>query len=351
MQYFYQSFDFPGGPAVKEVIHTMDGGFRHHFLDLVAYTVIIGYVLHVPYHPEGYRIMGAFHIGKRHLETDIVDIRIVDENVIDSVSTLSDMYGAYLPPVIDESVVLVLAEHHLLTLAEDDRMVCADGRVGKIPVGTVVEDDAVREEFHYGATVVKGGRSHYLLVEGHLHVEGAREESSLGTQHQGAGFEWMLDSSVRGCLGNGSKLRSWAVLSFRQTIDLIVEEHYVDIDVPADRMDEMVSSNGQGVTVSTGLPYGKPWIGHLDARGYRSGASMYTVETVGIHIIRKTGGASYSGNDDISFLIVVESLAHLGEGSLKGGKHRMVPAAGTPAHFLVALEILESKICHITVPS
>ena len=53
-------------------------------------------------------------------------------------------------------------------------------------------------------------------------------------------------------------------LSLCKTVDLVVEEDDVYIDISSDRMDEVVSSDCKGIAVSARLPYGKIRICDLD---------------------------------------------------------------------------------------
>ena len=195
---------------------------------------------------------------------------------------------------------------------------------------------------------MQGGRRHDLLVELELHVQRAGEEGALGAQHERTRVERMLDGAVRRGLRDGAKLRGRRILPLRQTVDLVVEEDDVDVDVAPDGVDEMVAADGEGIAVAAGLPDRQPGIRHLDAGGDRRGAAVDAVEPVGIHIIRKPGGAADAGHHHVAFLIVIERLAHLGERALQGGQHRVVAASGAPADLLVALEILECKSCHGT---
>ena len=98
----------------------------------------------------------------------------------------------------------------------------------------------------------------------------------------------MLDSSVRRSLGNGSELGSRRILSLCKAIDLIVEKDDVYIDIPSDGMDEVVTSDSKGITVTAGLSYGKIRIGYLDSGRNGGSTAVNAVEAVSIHIIWKT---------------------------------------------------------------
>ena len=112
----------------------------------------------------------------------------------------------------------------------------------------------------------------------------------------------MLNRAVRRGFGDGSELGGRRILPFGKAVDFIVEEDYVDVDIPADGMDEMIASDGKGITVSASLPYGKPGIGHLYAGGYCRSPAVYGMEAIGVHIIRKTGRTAYAADHHIAFL-------------------------------------------------
>ena len=280
------------------------------------------------------------------MQADVVGVGVVHEDVVLGKTALADAHGADLLAVVDQAAVAVLAEDHLLAVVQHDGVVGLDGRIGQRLVRPVVEDHAVGQHLHHGAAVVQGGRRHDLLVELELHVQRAGEEGALGAQHKRARVERVLDGAVGRGFRDRAELGGRRILPLGQAVDLVVEEDDVDVDVAPDGVDEMVAADGEGIAVAAGLPDRQPGIRHLDAGGDRRGAAVDAVEPVGVHIIRKAGGASDAGHHHVAFLIVIERLAHLGERALQRGQHRVVAASGAPADLLVAFEILESQCCH-----
>ena len=98
----------------------------------------------------------------------------------------------------------------------------------------------------------------------------------------------MFHSTVRRGLGYRAKLGCRRILPFGHTVDLVVEEHYIDIHISSDGVDEVVSAYGQCVTVTARLPYAELRIRHLDTGSDGCSTAVNTVETVCIHIIRKS---------------------------------------------------------------
>ncbi len=108
----------------------------------------------------------------------------------------------------------------------------------------------------------------------------------------------------------------------------------------------MVASDCKSITVTACLPYSQVRIGHLYTSGYGCGTSVYAVEAISIHIIRKPGGASDSRYYDVSLLAVAQSFRHIRKGTLQSRKHSVVTAARAPSHLLVTLEFLECISWH-----
>ncbi len=182
---------------------------------------------------------------------------------------------------------------------------------------------------------MKSPGRHDFLIKGQLHIKRAGEKCSLSAKHQRARIERMLNRTVRRGFGDGSELGCRRILPFGKAVNLIVEENYIDVDIPADGMDEMVASDSKGIPIATSLPYGKPWIGHLDAGSYSRGPAVYGMETVSVHIIRKTGRAAYAAYHHIAFPYIIASLAYLGKSPLQRSQNGVITAAGAPAHLLI----------------
>ena len=68
----------------------------------------------------------------------------------------------------------------------------------------------------------------------------------------------------------------------------MVEENHIDVYIPSDCVNEVVSTNCKCLTVSASLPNGKSGISHFDSRGNGGSTSVDTVESVSVHIIWET---------------------------------------------------------------
>ena len=76
-------------------------------------------------------------------------------------------------------------------------------------------------------------------------------------------------------------------MAFGQAVDLIVEQQNVDVDVAAQRMEQMVAADGQRVAVAGHDPDVKIRLRQLEAGGHRRRAAVDGVEAVGRHVIGK----------------------------------------------------------------
>src|SRR5205807_6648571 len=122
----------------------------------------------------------------------------------------------------------------------------------------------------------------------------------------------------------------WAVLSFRQTVDAVIEENVIDIQVATQHVHEMIAANGQGIAVSRDHPNAE-----FRIRGFYSGgdcrrASVDAVKAVSVHVVRKARGTADTGNKNHLFA----RNAEVGHYFLHVIENRVVAAARAPAHFL-----------------
>lgn len=156
----------------------------------------------------------------------------------------------------------------------------------------------------------------------------------------------MLHSSVRRSLGYSAEFGRGRILPLGKSVDSVVEEQDIDVYIAPDGVYEMIASYRKGIAVSAHLPHSKGGVGDLDAGTDGGGASVDGMESVGIHIIRKSGRTSYPGDHHITLLGVIESLTHLGQSPLQCGEDGVVSASGTPACLFLAFEIICRKYCH-----
>ena len=286
----------------------------HLFVHLLFVELGVGDLLDVADDAEGHGQVAA-HVGQHHVDAGVFGGFVVHHDVVDGDAVFTDGDSLEAAAVEAKTFVLVLAEDHGLAMFEHDGAVVADSAVGDGGMGLVVEDDAVLEHLDHGASVVLGGARHALGGKLRDTVERAGEERALCAHHQLTRVEGIVDGAEGGSLGHLAELGGGAVLAFRQTVDLVVEDGDVEILVAADRVDEVVAADGHRVAVAHVDPHAQSWVGQLDAGGDGAGTTVDAVETVGVDIVGDTARASDAGDHaDVFFLV-----AGLGEGGQQCG--------------------------------
>src|SRR5438477_8952834 len=121
------------------------------------------------------------------------------------------------------------------------------------------------------------------------------------------------------------------VLALGQSVDLVVEQNDVEVDVAAQHVQHVVAADGQAVAIARHHPYVEIGIRELDTGGNRRRAPMHGVETVRGHIVRKarrTADAAHEHGALTHESYVRARLLHRFENCV-------VAAARTPADLLV----------------
>ena len=90
-----------------------------------------------------------------------------------------------------------------------------------------------------------GSCNHALFRKIEFHVDRAREERTPGSEYQFTGIERVLDRTERRGFRNLAEFRGRGILSFGQTVDLVVEQQNIDVDVTAYGVDQVVAADGQ----------------------------------------------------------------------------------------------------------
>ncbi len=140
----------------------------------------------------------------------------------------------------------------------------------------------------------------------------------------------------RGGLGDLADLARRRVLPLGQAVDTVVEQQDLQIHIPAQRVDQMVPADRQRVAVAGHHPDAEVAPGGGQPGGDRRGPAVDRVHSIGVHVVRETGGAADTGDEDG----VLPSDPQLRHEGLYRGQDRVVTAAGAPADLLVGLELL-----------
>lgn len=162
-------------------------------------------------------------------------------------------------------------------------------------------------------------------------VHRTRHEGGIGTQGQSSGIERMIDATHRCTLRDLVFFRSRGILSFSQTIDLIIEHQNIHIEVPAKQVDGMISADTQTVSITRDDPYAE-----IGTRSFQSGSdrrrsSMDRVHPECIHVVRKTAATTDTGNKNNIFPRYPQRGHHF----LYLGQDGIIATTRTPTYFLV----------------
>ena len=219
--YHPTGLDFPSVAAVEQIVNALVLAVGAAFVHLVLIQLAVGNLFDVADDAEGNRKIAA-HAGQHHVDAGVLSGLIVNHDVIHRDAILADGYGFKATTIETETAVPFFAENHRLAVFEHDGAVVANSTIGDGSMSFIVENHTVLQNLHHARTVVKGGACHDVCGQVRHAVEGSREESSLGTHHQLARVERVVNGSERRSLRDLAELGGRAVLPLGQTVFLIM---------------------------------------------------------------------------------------------------------------------------------
>ena len=83
-----------------------------------------------------------------------------------------------------------------------------------------------------------------------------RKETSARSEAELCRMERVFYGSVRRRFADDTTVGSRRLLTFSQTVDTVVQQNHIQVDIATYRMDEVIAANGQPVTVTGNLPDG-----------------------------------------------------------------------------------------------
>jgi hypothetical protein len=107
----------------------------------------------------------------------------------------------------------------------------------------------------------------------------------------------MVDRTERRRLRHFPLFRCGRVLALGQPVDLVVEEEDLDVDVPAERVDQVVPTDRKAVAVTGDHPHRELRSGDRDPRGERGSAPVDPVHAVRVHVVREPAAAADPGHE------------------------------------------------------
>ena len=81
-------------------------------------------------------------------------------------------------------------------------------------------------------------------------------------------------------------------MTFGQTIDAVVEQAYIEIDIATDLVDKVVATNSEAVAIARHLPNIEFGMASLDSCSDSTSTSVDGVKPVGVEVVRHTARAA-----------------------------------------------------------
>lgn len=125
-------------------------------------------------------------------------------------------------------------------------------------------------------------------------------------------------------------------MTFGQTIDTVVEQAYIEIDIAANLVDEMVTTDSEAVAIARHLPNIELRMASFDARSNSTTTTVDSVETVGVEVVWHTAGTTDTRDD----YCLVSRDTHLRHGLLECKANSMVTTTRTELDGLGTLETI-----------
>ena len=98
-------------------------------------------------------------------------------------------------------------------------------------------------------------------------------------------------------------------MTLRQTVDAVVEEDHIEVDVTTVGVDEVVTTDSQTVAVARYLPDGEVGVSDLGACSDGSGTTVNGIHAVSSHVVGQTAGTTDT-RDDCDVLRGYANLGH-----------------------------------------
>src|SRR5436853_332452 len=195
------------------------------------------------------------------------------------------------------SAVVLLAVDQRFTMLDLDHLVVFDRAIGEHIKCPIIEDVAVLINLDKrDAFVTHCAFDHHLKMRD-VRIDGASHESGLSSQRDRKRIQWIVYYAERRGFGLLAEFACGRILAFGQAVDPVVEKDDVDVEIPPDRVNQMVPADRQCVAVARDDPDRQLGIRGLDAGCNRGRAPVNAVKPVGIHVIRKAARAADAGDE------------------------------------------------------
>jgi hypothetical protein len=190
------------------------------------------------------------------------------------------------------SLIAIPAEDQRLSLFKFDRGVSMSGFVVGITERSCVKYVAVLIDLHKRRPFVCSGSLQCGCEVPDIGINGPGNKRGAGTKSQPHGIQWMIDCPHRSAFRNLPFNAGWRVLSFSQTINSIIEQKIIDIQIASHDMHKVVTTDTQTVSIPCDDPYDEIRSGNLEPRGNGGRTTMNRMDSTGVDVIREPAGTS-----------------------------------------------------------
>ena len=184
-----------------------------------------------------------------------------------------------------DPLFVVRAEADRLLVLETDLVLGFVLLAGDEVERTVVEDVAVLVDLDERRAAVRGGRFQDARQMLPIDVQRARDEGGLGSERQRDGVEGPVERAERRRLRHFADLRRRGVLGLGQPVDPVVEQKDLQVDVAAQRVDQVVAADRQRVAVTRRDPHREIRARHREPGRDRRRAPVDRVHAVRVHVV------------------------------------------------------------------
>ena len=221
--------------------------------------------LDVAYDTHCHRHIGETHLCEFQLQCIVRIFSVVYKDIALFDTVFSYFHYFQIESVEHKSFVFVGTENHRFAVFEEYGVFgsCLFRRYGRM--STIIEYHTVYQTFHYRSTFVAvSGREHHTCSL-EVDIEHTCKERSARTHSDCRRLESLFDSTERRRLGDEALRRRRRILSFGKTVNPVVEQQYIDVDITSDAVYKVVATDSEAVAVARRLPNAQTRIGSLDA--------------------------------------------------------------------------------------
>ena len=219
---------------------------------------------------------------------------------------LGDLDDARTVGIDLDAELIVLAEDDRLPILEPDPVLVPRALVREVGERLVVEDVAVLVDLEESRAVVLVHRGEHGDRVVAVHVDRPGDEGRLRPEGEAHGVERPIQRPHGAGLRRLPHLGGRRVLALGEAVDLVIEQDDVEVDVSAERMDEVVATDRESIPITGDDPDGEVGVRCRDPRRDRGGASVDGVHAICVHVVRESARAADPADEDMLLTIDVE---------------------------------------------